>query len=173
MNDTHLLLIGKIIGAHGVNGVVKVFSYAESSSRFVSGLMLHIRGDEGAEKTVKIKWAKPHTRAILLSLEGITNRDQADALLNTDLFISRELLEEPEAGAFYWSDLLGLSVFDMADEYIGRVTSIIETGSNDVYVVTYRRKGQHKEVLVPALEWVVKEIDLGKKMMRIDLPEGL
>jgi 16S rRNA processing protein RimM len=74
---------------------------------------------------------------------------------------------------FYWSDIIGLSVFDMAGDYIGRVTSIIQTGSNDVYVVKCPESGNRKEVLVPALAWVVKEIDLNKKIMRIDLPEGL
>jgi 16S rRNA processing protein RimM len=173
VDDKHLLLIGKIIGAHGVNGAVKVFSYAESMSRYAAGISLHLKDAEAGQRTVKIKWAKPHARVVLLSLEGITNRDQAETLSGAELFINRELLEEPDAGMFYWSDIIGLSVFDMADDYIGRVTSIIQTGSNDVYVVKCPESGNRKEVLVPALAWVVKEIDLNKKIMRIDLPEGL
>ena len=173
MDCKHLLLIGKITGAHGIKGVVKVFSYAESVSRYASGTSLHVKDAEGDENVVKIKWAKPHSKVILLSLEGITNRNQAEALLGSELYINRALLDEPEEGTFYWSDLIGLEVFDMQAEYVGRVSSIIETGSNDVYVVTCSEAGHIKETLVPALEWVVKEIDLEKKIMRIDPPEGL
>jgi 16S rRNA processing protein RimM len=173
VDDKHLLLIGKIIGAHGIHGVVKVFSYAESISRYAAGISLHVKDVTAGERSVKIKWVKPHSKAILLSLEGIMNRDQAEALSGAELFIDRGLLEKPAQGTFYWSDIIGLSVYDMMNAYIGRVTSIIETGSNDVYVVTCPESEGRKEVLVPALAWVVKEIDLNKQIMRIDLPEGL
>jgi 16S rRNA processing protein RimM len=168
-----LLSIGKIVGAHGIKGVLKVFSQAESASRYASGLELHLKDTGGGASTFKVKWAKPHSKVILLSLEGITNRNQAEALIGSEIFISRDLLEELEEGTYYWSDIVGLSVFDMDDQYIGRVTSIIETGSNDVYVVTCPEDKDVKEVLVPALEWVVKSVDLDKKIMRVDLPEGL
>ena len=168
-----LLSIGKIVGAHGIKGVLKVFSYAESASRFASGLSLYLKGAGSGENVFKIKWAKAHSKVILLSLEGITNRDQAEALIGSELFISRDLLEELEEGTYYWSEIIGLAVFDMDDEYIGRVTSIIETGSNDVYVVTCPAEKDVKEVLVPALTWVIKSIDLDKKIMTVDLPEGL
>ena len=173
MDYERLLSIGKIVGAHGIKGVLKVFSHAESASRYASGLPLHLRDAGDAENVFKIKWARPHSKVILLSLEGITSRDQAEALIGSEIFISRDLLEELEEGTYYWSDIVGLSVFDMEDGYIGQVTSIIETGSNDVYVVTCPADNEVKEVLVPALEWVVKKIDLDKKIMTVDLPEGL
>jgi 16S rRNA processing protein RimM len=168
-----LLSIGKIVGTHGIKGVLKVFSHAESASRYATGLSLHLRDPGGGENVFTVKWAKPHSKIILLSLEGLTNRNQAEALIGSEIFISRNFLEELEEGTYYWSDLIGLSVFDMNDEYIGRVTSIIETGSNDVYVVTCPLDSHVKEVLVPALAWVVKKIDLDKKAMTVDLPEGL
>jgi 16S rRNA processing protein RimM len=169
----NLLSIGKIVGTHGLKGVVRVFSYAESVSRFASGLSLHLKDAGGGENVFKIKWAKPHSKVLLLSLEGITNRNEAEALIGSELFISKDLLEEPEEGSYFWFDIIGLSVFSVDDEYIGRVTSIIETGSNDVYVVTCPAEKETKEVLVPALAMVIKAIDLEKKTMTVDLPEGL
>jgi len=83
---------------------------------------------------------------------------------------SLEVLEE---GVYYWSDLIGLSVFTVDDTYIGRVTSIIQTGSNDVYVVTNDDGEKPADILIPALEWVVLDIRLDQKIMRVDLPEGL
>ncbi len=173
MDYERLLSIGKIIGTHGIKGVLRVFSYAESASRFASGLSLYLKDACGGESVFKIKWAKPHSKVILLSLEGITNCDEAEALLGSELFIGRDSLEEPEAGTYFWFDIIGLSVFNMDDEYIGRVTSVMETGSNDVYVVTCPEDKDVKEVLVPALAWVIKTIDLEKKIMTVDLPEGL
>jgi 16S rRNA processing protein RimM len=169
----NLLSIGKIVGTHGIKGVLRVFSYAESVSRFSSGLLLHSKNPGGGEKVFKIKWAKPHSKVILISLEGIANRSEAEALLGSELFIRRDLLEEPEEGTYFWFDIIGLAVFSVDDDYIGRVTSIMETGSNDVYVVTCPAEKDTKEVLVPALTSVIKSIDLEKKIMTVDLPEGL
>jgi len=78
-----------------------------------------------------------------------------------------------EAGTYYWSDLIGLSVFSKDEDYIGRLTAILPTGSNDVYVVANVVQGHKKEVLIPALESVVVDIDLEKRVMHVDLPEGL
>ena len=173
MENEHLLLIGKVVGVHGIKGVLKILSYAESLSRYASGISLQVKDARGGTCTAKIKWAKPHAKVILLSLEGITNRNQAERLSGADLFINRALLEEPEEGAFYWQDIIGLAVVDMADTFLGRVTAIIDTGSNDVYVVRRTEEGRRFEVLVPALERVVREINLQTGVMRVDLPEGL
>jgi 16S rRNA processing protein RimM len=173
VENERLLLIGKIVGAHGIKGALKVISYAESASRYATGISLHIKDAEGVKGTAKIKWAKPHAKAILLSLEGITNRDHAEALLGADLFINRELLESPEDGTFYWQDIIGLTVVDVSNNFLGKVTEIIETGSNDVYVVQRIEKGRFKEVLVPALSRVVVDINLETGVMRVELPEGL
>jgi len=164
--------MGKIVGAHGVRGVVKVFSYAESVSSFKPGSTIFLEID-GCEKTFTIDWVKPHTKTILMSLKGVSNRNQAEALSGVELFIGRTSLEVLEEGVYYWSDLIGLSVFTVDDTYIGRVTSIIQTGSNDVYVVTNDDGEKPADILIPALEWVVLDIRLDQKIMRVDLPEGL
>jgi 16S rRNA processing protein RimM len=74
-----------------------------------------------------------------------------------------------ENGSYYWIDLIGIEVYTAEDDYLGRIESIIETGSNDVYVV----KDKKKEVLIPALKSVVTDIDLSQKRMQVDLPDGL
>jgi len=74
-----------------------------------------------------------------------------------------------DEGIYYWFDLIGIKVYTTEEKYLGRIESIVETGSNDVYVV----KHGEKEVLIPALESVVLDIDLEHKRMRVDLPEGL
>jgi 16S rRNA processing protein RimM len=112
---------------------------------------------------------KPHTGTPLVSFKGITNRDQAKSLVGAELFIAQSELPELDEDTYYWHDLIGIEVYTKTEEFLGRIESIIETGSNDVYVV----KMAEKEVLIPALEAVVLEIDLVHKRMLVDLPEGL
>ena len=163
------MLIGKIVGIHGVKGTNKLRSYAESLSVFAPGSSILIRDLHGREARYEINWVKPHTGTPLLSLKGVTNCGQAKTIVGSELFIPESELPELDEDTYYWHDLIGIEVYTAAEEFLGRIESIIETGSNDVYVV----KKDKKEVLIPALESVVLEIDLEHKRMRVDLPEGL
>ena len=96
-------------------------------------------------------------------------RVQAEALIGSDIFIEKRRLPEPEEGSYFWFDLIGLDVFGVDQKYLGRLESIIQTGSNDVYVV----KNEDTEILIPALEAVVQKIDLKNRRMQVELPEGL
>ena len=168
------ILIGKVIGVHGLKGVCRVYSYAESSSFFKAGDTILLRDLRDLEKTYKISWIKPHKQhVVLMSLEGIENRDQAESLAGTELLLNKEQLPEPETNAYYWNDIIGLSVYNSDSKFLGKVESVIQTGSNDVYVVKNRDITDEHEILIPALETVVLEIDLKQNMMRVDLPEGL
>ena len=172
MEPNGIVLIGKIVGVHGLNGTNKVFSYAESLSIFTPNRSIVLRQPQGQERTYIIRWAKEHARGILLSLEGVTDRDQAQSLVGCELLIPKSSLPEPEEGTYYWFDLIGLSVYTTDGRYLGRLESILPTGSNDVYVVKPETDSK-EEVLIPAIESVVKEIDLENRLIRVDMPEGL
>ncbi len=163
------MLIGKIVGAHGVKGTNKFLSYAESLSLFEAGSTVWICDRSGRQVVYEIKWVKPHGRTALMALNGVTDRRQAQALVGAEVFIEKARLPEPEPGTYYWFDLIGMEVYSTGENYLGRLTAVIPTGSNDVYVV----KDGEKEVLVPALESVVCNIDCQRRRMVVDLPEGL
>jgi 16S rRNA processing protein RimM len=163
------VLIGEIIGTHGIKGTNKIRSYAESLEVFEPGRSILVRESSGRETSLEIAWVKHHTRTPLFSLKVINDRNQAEVLVGAKLFIPKAELPQLENGSYYWIDLIGIEVYTTEDEYLGRIESIIETGSNDVYVV----KDKKKEVLIPALESVVTDIDLAQKRMQVDLPEGL
>jgi 16S rRNA processing protein RimM len=165
--------VGKIVGAHGLKGNIKVYSYTESLSVFNSGSLILLINPQGFEKSYKIKWVKPHGNLILLSLKGVENRNSVETLMGSVFFIERINLPELEDGSYYWVDIIGISVFTAHDEYIGLVESIIPTGSNDVFVVRNPNKAHDNETLIPAIESVILKIDLKRKTMRVDLPEGL
>lgn len=163
------MLIGKIVGAHGIKGNIKIVSFTESLEIFEKGCSIALRGPDGSQKKSTINWIKPHGRKALLSLEGITSRNHVDELIGWELYIARDRLPQLEPGVYYWSELIGLDVVTLDGGYIGKIDAIIQTGSNDVYVVRH----QELETLIPALEKVVIAIDLVKKEMQVELPEGL
>ena len=167
--EKDLVLIGKIVGAHGLGGTSKIKSYAESLEIFESGTTLLVRHPDGGDNCYEIDWIKSHSRGALLEFKEVTDRDQAKSLIGSELYIEKAKLPKLEAGTYYWFDLIGISVFTADDRCIGRLVSIIETGANDVYVV----KNADKEILVPALQSVVRSIDIESKIMRVELPEGL
>jgi len=163
------LLIGKIVGAHGIKGNCKIRSYAESLTAFQPGSKIRLITSSGQENTYEINWIKPHSKVDLLSLKGVETRHQAETLIGSELFIEKEKLPELDDGSYYWFDLIGMDVFTTDSAHLGRLERVIQTGSNDVYVV---KKGSD-EILIPALASVVIDIDLEHKRMQVDLPEGL
>jgi 16S rRNA processing protein RimM len=164
-----LLPLGKINGVHGIKGALKVSPYGQSLSAFKKDRFILIRNKMGEEQTFSIKWISPYKAGILLSLKGVESRSQALNLIYSEILARKSDLPELEKGTYYWLDLIGLSVWTTDDKMIGCIETIIETGSNDVYVV----KGKDKETLIPALESVVLDINIEKKTMRVDLPDGL
>ncbi|MGD8991095.1 MAG: ribosome maturation factor RimM [Desulfobacterales bacterium] len=166
---TDRITIGKIVGVHGVKGALKIHSFAESLEIFQPGDWISVSIPEVGEKDYEIDWIKPHSQVALLSLNNISDRDQAMTLIGADLQIEKALLPELEKGVYYWHQLIGLKVFTIEDRYLGRLESIIETGANDVYVVTNDRR----EILIPALKSVVQAIDIEANSMRVDVPDGL
>ena len=166
-----LLAIGKITGAHGIKGAVKIYSYAESFARFESGSEIILQSGEGTESRHEIMYSRPHKKGGVLGISKIGNRNQAEGLIGSEIYIENSSLPALEEGTYYWSDLIGLSVFTTENEYLGELKSILPTGSNDVYVVIDHASG--RETLVPALAAVVKVIDLDNRRMLVALPEGL
>lgn len=168
-----MIQIGKIIGAHGIHGAVKVFSYAESAECFTQPGGLTARDTAGREFQCDVLWVRPLKNRIVLGLKDVTTRDQAEALAGCELLIPKDSLPPVDHDTHYWIDLIGMAVYAMDQEYLGRITNIIATGANDVYVVETPAGYPVEEILVPAIATVVLEVDVARKRMLVELPEGL
>ncbi len=112
---------------------------------------------------------RPGPRDRLVKLVGIDTRDQAEGLKGGELVIHPEELPELPQGEFYHFQLLGMSVEDEDGHYLGTLEDIFPTGSNDVYVV--RSGGE--EILLPAIDEVIRQVDPEKKRMVVRILEGL
>lgn len=163
------LVIGKIVGIHGVRGALKMVSFTENPTPFRNGDPIRLTLESGREVEHRIAWIKPHKKGLLLALETVTDPDQALELVGGQVLIDKSDLPALAPDEYYWTDLIGLSVQTVQGEFLGQLTAVLPTGSNDVYVV----ENQGREVLIPALQQVVREVDLANKVMRVDLPEGL
>lgn len=171
MEKAGFLCIGKIAGVHGIRGSLKVYSYVESPSVYESGSRILLEDAAGGKKYYEIVRGNPHKRTILLTLAGVDTRSAAEELIDADIYVDKSVLPGLEEGEYYWSDIIGLEVFSEETDYLGRIESIIPTGSNDVYVVKHPDSG--KETLIPALGSVIQKIDLEHQTMFVNLPEGL
>jgi 16S rRNA processing protein RimM len=159
----HLVTLGTVIGAWGVNGWIKVRSYTDPLDNIVGMSPWTLRQDR-AERVACVESAKAHGDVIVAKLEGIESRDQADALRGADIAVPRTAMAEPGRGEYYWADLEGLRVATTQGVELGRIARLFRTGSNDVMVVIGTR-----ERLVPYIAGdVVKDVDLAAGLMVVD-----
>ena len=144
-------------------------SFAENPELFIQGGKILLKGPGEALQEYILESARPHKGKLLAELEGVLDRNSAEALKGRLILVHRDVLPELEPEEYYWFQLIGMDVLEKDGSRLGTLESIIETGSNDVYVV----KDGKKETLVPALSWVIVSIDLEADTMVVDLPEGL
>lgn len=166
--------IGKIVGAHGIHGAVKVYSYAESLEYFSQAQGLQAIDTASREFHCDVLWVRPHKNMVCMGLKGVTTRDQAQALAGCELVIPRQSLPPVDDDSTnYWIDIIGMAVYSTDEAYLGQVTNIIATGANDVYVVETPEGYPVEEILLPAIASVVLQVDVQRQRMVVELPEGL
>lgn len=167
--DERLVLIGKITKPQGIRGELRVVPYSGDPESILQLNTFITKGPDGALETHELAKAAQHGNKTVISLRLFDNINQVQHLVGREIFVWRSQLPELPEGEYYWFDLVGLSVVTEAGEPLGELSEIMSTGSNDVYVV---RSGK-REILIPALEDVVLEIDLNLRLMTVALPEGL
>jgi 16S rRNA processing protein RimM len=161
------LSIGKVVKAHGLRGQLKVLPYGETFSTLSAEEKITANLPDGTSLTLTLTEIRPHQKTFLLMSREIGTVEQARRLVGAELCVPESRLPPTASGEFYWYQLIGLEVVNTGGQSLGTLEEIIETGSNDVYVV---RRGR-EEILVPAMEEVVLEVDLHRRVMTVDLPE--
>lgn len=160
--------IGKIVNAVGLKGELKVYSYSDYKERFEE-LDSIFAGEEQEEYEIEnVRYQKD---MVILKLEGVSDRNQAEAMKDKDIFIAEEDLRELPAGTFYIKDLIGLKAIDDTDgTEIGCVTDVTQNTPQDIYVIKTAAGGQ---VLIPAVKEFVKEINPQEGYIKITPIPGL
>ena len=155
--------VGRILAPHGIRGELKVQPLTDFPQRFEAGSRLWLNGQEWVVQ--RGRWTN---RGVILKLRGLETRNEAEALRNAELTVL-EATEIEEEGVYYLHDIVGLPVFDAAGEALGRLEEVFNTGSTDVYVV----RGERGEILLPALDDVITQVDIAAGRIVVDVPEGI
>jgi 16S rRNA processing protein RimM len=173
MGGDDLVLIGKVIGAHGIKGMLRVYAYAQSPHCFSTGHDLVLDCARDGRRYFEVTVAQSYKNIVRLGLKDVCTRDAAEALTGCRVYMAKAMLPPLEQDTYYWIDLIGLPVFTREGDLLGRIEEIIPTGANDVYVVRSREGAGKREVLIPAIASVILEVDLDQGRMRVELPDGL
>lgn len=167
--STEPVLLGKIVTTHGIKGQLKVVPFSGELDTILSLASVMLRGTDGRMETFEVAGVTSHRNNVILALKPFTNINEVLHLVGRELYARRDQFPPLGEDEYYWCDLVGLVVTTEEGEQLGRLTEIIATGSNDVYVV----RGEGREYLIPALEDVVTTIDLDGGTMTVCLSEGL
>jgi 16S rRNA processing protein RimM len=158
------LIVGYILAPWGLRGEVKVEVATDFPERLAPQKLVYLNA-----RPLEIESCRPHKQHLVVKLATIDSVEDAEKLRGQDLTIPRSELYPLPEGQYYTFQLIGLKVVTTEGKLLGRITEIMTTGSNDVYIV----EGKRSEILIPAIEDVVKSIDLEKGKMVIEAIEGL
>jgi 16S rRNA processing protein RimM len=163
------LKLGQIINTHGVKGEIKVYPLTDDIKRFGKLKVVYMKQAEDY-KAYKIEEVKYLKNIVILKLESINDMNEAVKLIDNYLYVNRKNAVKLSKDTYFIADLIGMDVYTLNDDKLGSILTVFSTGSNDVYEI---KKDDGKTFLVPAIKDVVKEVDIEKRKMRIELLEGL
>lgn len=166
-----MILAGRIGGAHGVRGWVKVYSYTDPLDNLLDYSPWHLSVDEqplqkgAAVRSEEALEGRLHGKGLIVRLKGCDNRDQAEKLNGLFIQVEDSQLPELPPGDYYWKDLVGLQVVNHAGQLLGEVLQLMETGANDVLVVGPTEASEDdRQRMIP---WLPGEV-----VSRVDLREA-
>lgn len=171
---TELYQVGAITQTHGIRGEVKVFPMTDDVSRFKN--MKELILDTGKEQIVlEVTSARPQKNLVILKFKGIDNINDVEKYKGCGLFVTKENRVKCKKDEYFIADLIGLRAIDEEGEAFGTISDVIQTGANDVYVVTTK---QGEEVMIPAIKNCILEVSVEEQdgqagYVRIHLLPGL
>ncbi|HNA30456.1 MAG TPA: ribosome maturation factor RimM [Thiobacillaceae bacterium] len=155
--------MGRVVAPYAVRGWIKLQTFTEYLDSLLDYPVWRL-GKDGRWRDYRVLDGKIHGQYLMAGLEGVEDRTAAEALMGLDVAVLREEMPEADEDEYYWDDLIGLDVVNLAGEALGRVEGLLETGANDVLQV---RDGE-TERLLPFVDAVVKEVDLEAGRLVVD-----
>ena len=158
------ILIGRIHGAFGVRGELKLESFTDPQGNLVRYQPWLLRDLQGREREVTGAKARPGGRGLVGTIPGIEDRDAAEALHGAELYVLRSALPPPRDGEFYWIDLEGMKVANLEGIEFGSVSHVFSNGANDVLVV----RGDRERMIPWLRPDYVRELDFESGRILVD-----
>ena len=163
--DSTKVIVGKVVSPHGIKGQIRIETDSDNPNRFQINASISI-ADQAFTVTNSQEISPKY---LLLSLEGVTTRQKASELQGSAISVETAAIPKLPIDTYYHYQLIGMNVLDENSVLLGNISEILNTGANDVYVVT----DDKNELLIPAVANVILMVDVNTHMMKISLPEGL
>lgn len=161
--------VGQIVNTNGLKGLLKINPFTDDITRFERLKTIFIEHKKELLE-FEIESVRYQKKQVLLKLKGIDTIEEAEKYREDYLKINRNKEEKLPKDTYYIVDLIGLDIYTEDGELLGKLDDVFSTGSNDVYVV---KNGEGKQILLPAISDVIKNIDLEQKKIVVNLIEGL
>ena len=167
-----MVVVGRVLRAHGLRGEVLVLPDSENPARFVRGSELFVQ--DGAEpRRLEVASSRSHRGRELVQFVGVSDRGAAEELRGALLEAPVESVPAAEEGTFYYFQLVGCRVVDRGLGDLGEVVEIVEDGGGVLLSVVLPAGGDRRSVLIPFANRLLPEINVEERLIRSDLPEGL
>jgi 16S rRNA processing protein RimM len=164
-----MYLIGYVLKAQGVRGELKVDPVSSDLERYNHLDTIHIKG-ENINKTYPVQRVRISDRYVFLKISGIDTRDDAAVLSGAEILIGEDYLLKPSAGEYFIHDLVGCLVYSEEGSLLGQLQEVVQLTSNDIWIIKDELK---REILIPAIKDVIRQVDVSKKKITIHVIEGL
>lgn len=160
-----MIVMGRIVGAYGIQGWVKVQTFTEYLDSLLDFDDWYVGTEVQPWRKLEVLDAAVHSKLLVARLQGVDDRTAAEKCKGLLIAVPRDSLPQEEEGEYYWADLIGMRVVGPAEELLGTVENLLETGANDVLEV---RDAQGKEILIPFIASVILQVDTQQRVIRVD-----
>lgn len=162
--------VGKIVNTHGVRGEVRVLATTDFiDERFAKGNTLYLQ-QAGDPLPLTIESTRQHKGFVLVKFAGYDNINDVERFRDHELMVSADDQQPLDDGQYYYHQIIGLDVEDTDGRHLGRIKEILSPGANDVWVV---ERPEKRDLLLPVIDDVVKNVNLDKNLVTVELMEGL
>ena len=163
MNEERRILLGRVLGAFGVRGELKIQSFTDPESavlRYQPWLLRHA----GSEREITGVKGRQTAKGVNATMPGIEDRDAAQALAGAEIWVPRDRLPPPKPGEYYWVDLEGLEVVNAEGIVLGRVSHLFDTAANQVMVV----QGERERLIPFLMDSFITRVDFDARRIEVD-----
>ena len=165
-HDAADIIVGRIVGVHGIRGQVKVHSNCRPRESLFQYRHFTARQEGRPDLHLRLLRGQANGKGLVAAFADIADRDRAMTLCGYTLHICRDQLPPAANGEYYWADLIGLRVENRQGITLGQIAELFETGANDVLVV---RANDDQEILIPYIRpHYIENIDLAAGVMQVD-----
>lgn len=158
------IVVARIVAPFGVRGEVKADLWTDYPNRLASRRTLFLGREDEEPRAYTVRGVRFHQGRVLLTLVGCDDRTTAEGLRGLLVQVPSSDVPPLPEGSFYLHQIVGLDVYGTDGVFLGKVTTVMATGSNDVYVV----QGEKGEILVPALPDFVRQVDIEHRRMIVE-----